>query len=140
MVGKKKAGVRGVTGEPRMYGQPLLNIQKGERMYKWFIFRPAWGRAAGYELRILTKEKVDGTLEFVSYNYLIVNGQPIKRDINREPNMRKEHLDAVVQTILEGIQATPEELEIVDLTGFPTVDAQIAYLKERDRATISYVA
>jgi len=59
-----------------MYGSPLLNIQKGERMYKWFIFRPAWGRAQSFEYRILTKETADGTLELVAYNFKLVNGQP----------------------------------------------------------------
>lgn len=123
-----------------MYGQPLLNIQKGERMYKWFIIRPHWGRQAGYELRIMTKEKADGTLELVAYNYLIVNGRRIKRDINRAPNVLKGHLDTVIHNILTGIEVRPEEMETVDLSVFQTVDEQITYLKERDRVETHYVA
>ena len=39
-----------------MYGQPLLNIQKGERMYQWFIIRLCLSRQAENELPIMTKE------------------------------------------------------------------------------------
>ena len=123
-----------------MYGQPLLNVQQGERMYKWFIIRPHWGRQADYELRIITKEKTDGVLELVAYNFLIVNGRRIKRDINRAPNVLKEELDTVIHNILTGLEVRPEEMETVDLSSFQTVDEQIAYLKERDRVETHYVA
>ena len=43
----------------------LLRIRKGERLYKFYYFRPIAGRSEHFEYRILTKEKASGMLEMV---------------------------------------------------------------------------
>ena len=63
----------------------LLRIGKGERLYKFYYFRPIAGRHYHFEYRILTKEKTDGMLEMVSYNFKIVNGEPQKSSVTRIP-------------------------------------------------------
>jgi hypothetical protein len=42
----------------------------------------------------------------------------------------KELLDEIIQGVVERTNTRPEELEIVDLSQFQTLDEQIAYLKE----------
>lgn len=117
----------------------LMKINKGERMYKIFIFRPIAGRKDHFEYRILTKEKIDGNLEMVSYNFKLINGVPYKSGVTRAPDVPKESLDEIIQGIIRRTNTSPEEFEEVDLSCFATVDEQIAYLKSKDLADTSYM-
>jgi hypothetical protein len=57
----------GVKKEPYMsvnteqpdpqHDQYLIRIEKGERLYKFYFFRPIAGRSHHFEYRVLTKEK-----------------------------------------------------------------------------------
>jgi hypothetical protein len=67
----------------------LLRIRKGELLYKFYYFRPVAGRREHFEYRILTKEKTDGMLEMVSYNFKIVSGVPQKSSIARVLRFQK---------------------------------------------------
>ena len=42
-----------------------MRIKQGERLYKFYYFRSMAGRH--FEYRILTKEKINGTLEMVNH-------------------------------------------------------------------------
>ena len=46
----------------------FIRIGQGERLFKFYYFRPIAGRREHFEYRILTKEKTNGVLEMVSYN------------------------------------------------------------------------
>jgi hypothetical protein len=116
-----------------------MRIEKGERLYKLFIFRPRWGRANNFEYRVFTKEKADGTLELVAYNFKLVGGLPHKSGIIRAPSVPKEVLSSIIQGIVRQTNTRPDELEEVDLSGFATVEEQIEELKRRDRASIIYL-
>ncbi len=41
----------------------LMRIKRGERLYKFYYFRPIAGRQYHFEYRILAKEKNNGMLE-----------------------------------------------------------------------------
>jgi hypothetical protein len=67
----KKSKVQKVTLRTRS----VFNAYwKGERLYKFYYFRPMAGRRENFEYQILTKEKADGMLEMVSYNFKNLNG------------------------------------------------------------------
>ena len=78
----------------------LMRIKQGERLYKFYYFRPMAGRHYHFEYRILSKEKFNGMLEMVSYNFKIENGVPKKSSITRVPKISKTQLDQIVQNVI----------------------------------------
>jgi len=121
------------------YDQYLLRIRKGERLYKFYHFRPIVGRSEHFEYRILTKEKANGMLEMVSYNFKIVGGVPQKTGITRVPEISKEQLEPIVQNVRRKTNTSPDEFEELDLSRFSTIDAQIEFLKQHDRVDTMYI-
>ncbi len=116
-----------------------MRIKPGERLYKFYYFRPMAGRHYHFEYRILTKEKINGTLEMVSYNFKIENGVPQKSSINRVTKISKEQLDEIVQNVMRKTNTSPDEFEELDLSEFSTIDEQIEFLKRRDRVDTMYI-
>ena len=117
----------------------LIRIKKGERLYKFYYFRPLAGRHYHFEYRILTKEKIDAMLEMVSYNFKIENGVPQKGSITRVPKISKEQLEEIVQNVMRKTNTSLDEFEELDLSGFSTVDEQIEFLKRQDRINTMYI-
>jgi len=117
----------------------LIRIKKGERLYKFYYFRPLAGRHYHFEYRILTKEKIDAMLEMVSYNFKIENGAPQKSSITRVPKISKEQLEDIVQNVMRKTNTSPDEFEELDLSGFSTIDEQIEFLKRQDRVDTMYI-
>ena len=117
----------------------LMRIKQGERLYKFYYFRPMAGRHYHFEYRILTKEKINGTLEMVSYNFKIQNGEPQKSAITRVPKISKEQLDQIVQNVIIKTNTASDEFEKIDLSEFSTIDEQIEFLKRRDRIDTIYI-
>lgn len=117
----------------------LIRIKKGERLYKFYYFRPMAGRHYHFEYRILTKEKINGTLEMVSYNFKIENGVPQKSSITRVPKISKEQLDQIVQNVIRKTNTDTDEFEELDLSGFSSIDEQIEFLKRQDRVDTMYI-
>lgn len=117
----------------------LMRIKKGERLYKFYYFRPMAGRHNHFEYRILAKEKVNGMLEMVSYNFKIENGVPQKSAINRVAKISKEQLDQIVQNVIRKTNTDFDEFEELDLSAFSTIDEQIEFLKRRDRVDTMYI-
>ncbi len=117
----------------------LMRIKQGERLYKFYYFRPIAGRYYHFEYRILTKEKINGALEMVSYNFKIEKGVPQKSSITRVPEISKEQLDEIVQNVMRKTNAGHDEFEELDLSGFSSIDEQIKFLKRRDRVDTMYI-
>ncbi len=117
----------------------LIRIKKGERLYKFYYFRPMAGRHYHFEYRILTKEKINGMLEMVSYNFKIENGVPQKSSITKVPKISKEQLEEIVQNVRIKTNTDPNEFEELDLSGFSTIDEQIEFLKQQDRVDTMYI-
>ena len=121
------------------HDQYLMRIGKGERLYKFYYFRPMAGRRENFEYRILTKEKTDGMLEMVSYNFKIVSGVPQKSSISRVPEISKEQLEDIVPNVVRKTNTAPDEFEELDLSGFTTIDKQLEFLKQQDRVDTMYI-
>jgi hypothetical protein len=119
--------------------QFLIRVAKGERLYKFFYFRPIAGRQNRFEYRILTKEKPNGLLEMVSYNFKIVGEVPQKSSITRVPEISKEQLEDIVQNMVRKTNAGPDEFEELDLSKFLTIEEQIEFLKNKDRVDTMYM-
>ena len=119
--------------------QYLLRIRRGERLYKFYYFRPIAGRREHFEYRILTKEKINGMLEMVSYNFKIVSGVAQKSSITRVPEISKEQLEPIVQNVVRKTNTSPDEFEELDLSEFSTIDKQLEFLKQQDRVDTMYI-
>ena len=118
----------------------LMRINKGEKIYKLFFFRPIAGRQNHFEYRIMTKEKTNGMLEMVSYNFKIVDGIPQKSSIMRAPEIPKDSLDEIVQGMVRTTNTSPEEFEELDLSQFETLEEQIEFLKKKNRADTMHIS
>ena len=92
---KRIKNVKRKKSQPK-HDNYLLRIRKGERLYKFYYFRPMAGRSMHFEYRILTKEKASGMLEMVSYNFKIVNDIPQKSSVIRVPKISKDQLKDIV--------------------------------------------
>jgi len=97
------------------------------------------GRQYHFEYRILAKEKTNGTLEMVSYNFKIEDGFQKKSSVTRVPKISKSELDQIVQNVVRTTNTAPDEFEELDLTGFSSIDEQIEFLKSRDRIDTMYI-
>jgi hypothetical protein len=117
----------------------LMRIKQGERLYKFYYFRPMAGRHYHFEYRILTKEKINGTMEMISYNFKIENGVSQKSLITRVPKISKEQLDQIVQNVTRKTNTDTDEFEELDLSEFSSIDEQIEFLKSQDRIDTMYV-
>jgi len=117
----------------------LMRIKQGERLYKFYYFRPMAGHHYHFEYRILTKEKINGTLEMVSYNFKIENGVSQKSSITRVSKILKVQLDQIVQNGIRKTNTDTDEFEELDLSEFSSIDEQIEFLKSQDRIDTMYV-
>jgi hypothetical protein len=117
----------------------LMRIKKGERLYKFYYFRPIALRHSQFEYRILSKEKINGKLEMVSYNFKIEHGVPKKSSVTRVPKITAKELDQIVQNVKEKTNTGSDEFEELDLSGFSSIDEQIEFLKLRDRIDTMYI-
>ena len=117
----------------------LIRIKKGERLYKFYYFRPVAGCHYHFEYRILTNEKTNGMIEMVSYNFKIENGVRQKNSITRVPKISKEQLEEIVQNVTRKTNTSPDEFEELDLSRFSTIDEQIEFLKRQDRIDTMYL-
>ncbi|MBW2205546.1 MAG: hypothetical protein JRG79_01445 [Deltaproteobacteria bacterium] len=135
---EKEKSAKSKKSQPK-HDNYLLRIRKGERLYKFYYFRPMAGRSEHFEYRILTKEKKNGMLEMVSYNFKIENNVPQKSSITRVPEISKEQLEDIVKNVRIKTNAAPDEFEELDLSGFSTTDEQIEFLKQQDRVDTMYI-
>ena len=117
-----------------------MRIKKGERLYKFYYFRPMALRHSHFEYRILSKEKINGKLEMISYHFKIENGIPRKGPVTRVPKISKKELDQIVQNVKYKTNTGSDEFEELDLSGFSSTDEQIEFLKRRDRIDTMYIS
>ncbi len=110
----------------------LLRMGQGEKLYKLYFFRPAWGRGECLEHRVLAKLRANEMLEVISYTVRVLsNGQPERSNVLRVPAVPAGTLECIVNHILVQTHAAPDEFEEVDLTGFDTLSEQLDHLRDR---------
>ena len=121
------------------HDQYLIRIEKGERLYKFYFFRPIAGRSHHFEYRVLTKEKTNGMLEMVSYNFKVVNGVPEKSSVVRVPEVSKHQLEDIVKNVMRKTNTSIDEFEELNLSEFSTIDEQLEFLRHQDRVDTMYI-
>ncbi len=117
----------------------MLRINKGEKLYKIFIFKPNAGKVNSFEYRILTKEMKNGLLELVSYNFKIVDNIPQKYSIMRATDVGKEKIKSIINNVKQTTNTSEEEFEEIDLSIFDTIEEQIKFLEKRERINKEYI-
>ncbi|MDA3814524.1 MAG: hypothetical protein PF570_09780 [Candidatus Cloacimonetes bacterium] len=117
----------------------MLRLEKGEKIYKIFIFHPEAGKEQNFEYRILTKEMKNGLLELVSYNFKIVDNIPQKYSITRASDIDKEKITDIISNVMGMTHTSNEEFEEIDLSIFDTIEEQIKFLEKRDRINKEYI-
>ena len=117
----------------------MFKLDDGEKLYKFWFFRPAAGKDINFQYRIMTKEKMNGLLDLVSYNFKIVGGIPQKNSITHAEDITKDKIEDIVQNVMISTKTTAEEFEELDLTHFDNINEQINFLVERDRVTKEYI-
>lgn len=124
---------------PSQHDQYLIRIEKGERLYKFYYFRPMAGRSHHFEYRVLTKEKTNGMLEMVSYNFKIVNNVPEKSSVVRVREISKEQLEDIIKNVRRKTNTNSDEFEELNLSEFATIDEQLEFLRDQDRVDTMYI-
>ena len=117
----------------------IMNLEKGEKFYKFFFFRPQAGRHIQFEYRVFTKLKADGKLELTAYNFKVVDGQPHKGEVLSSSEVPPEQLLDLFRGVMRSTNTLPHEFEELDLSRFATVQEQIDYLKAQGRGEVSYL-
>ena len=117
----------------------MFKLDKDEKLYKFWFFRPEAGKEIHFEYRIITKEKTNGLLDLVSYNFKIINGIPQKNSMTHAGNISKDKIDEIVKNVMLNTNTSVEEFEELNLTGFDNINEQINFLVERDRANKEYI-
>ena len=115
---------------PDLVGESILRLEPGERLWKLYFLRPAWGRDERVEHRIYTKLQTDGSIGLVSYNFKMPPGsRPIKNGLAYARDIPETTLNQLIWNVVRQSQIGPDELEIVDLTEFDTFEAQLVQLR-----------
>lgn len=137
-------GTRNVSPSPdaveilfHLVDEDLLGLLPGERLWKLYCFRET-NHASGLRHRIYTKQKTDGRLElitFASHNPLNTNGDAggnnrapaVRSALARVPDLSASDLDRLIDAMRSHVSA--DECDEIDLTTYPSLDAQLARLK-----------
>ncbi len=115
---------------PDLVGGSILQLEPGERLWKLYFLRPAWGRDERVEHRIYTKQQADGKIGLVSYNFRMPPGsRPIKTGLATARDIPEATLNQLIWNVVRQSHIGPDELEIVDLSEFASFEAQIAHLR-----------
>lgn len=109
----------------------ILPIAPGERLWKLYFLRPASDGTQRIEHRIYTKLQTDGRIGLTSYSIRTTeDGQPIKSSLAVAADIPEATLNQLIWNVVRQSQIGPDELEIVDLSKFDSLDAQMAYLRD----------
>lgn len=115
---------------PDLVGGSLLQLGAGERLWKLYFLRPAWGHDERVEHRIYTKEQTSGAVTLVSYNFSMPPGsRPIKHDLAIARDIPKDTLNQVIWNVVRRTEIGPDELEVIDLSQYATFEEQVHFLR-----------
>ena len=90
----------------------FLRLEAGERLWKLYFLRPAWGRDERVEHRIYTKLQVDGRIGLVSYNFRMPPGsRPVKSALAYARDIPEATLNQLIWNVVRQSQVGPDELE-----------------------------
>jgi hypothetical protein len=108
-----------------------VHLEADERLWKVYIFRPATGRATQLEHRIYSKLKPGGYLALVTFAAHRPNGgPPVRSAVAHVPNLSREDLGHIIDSIRRQTKANEDEYHEVDLSHLATLPEQLEYLSQ----------
>jgi len=129
-----------IDTQGRPFSGAIMNIEKGEKMYKVFRFIPKKNPGYHFEYRILTKLKKNGHLSLAAYNYKIVNGVVEKGNIMTSNDLPKSEMESLIKGVQKRLESSsPSNLHIIDLTKYKTLKEQIQKMVELDQVDTQYI-
>lgn len=109
----------------------LMRLAPGERFYKFYILtEPMAKEGQRMEHRILSKQHADGSIEMVSYNAWVADGQSEKRDFIRVPSLSRDLFEQLVTRVREQSGVPDEAIREIDLSRCASVDEQLRLLAQ----------
>ena len=102
-----------IDTQGRPFGGAIMNIDKGEKLYKVYRFIPKKNPGYYFEYRILTKIKPDGNLAMAAYNYKVVNGVVEKGNVMKSDDVPKKEME----NLIRGDRKSVVQGKSVDLGG-----------------------
>ncbi len=116
---------------PDLASGSVLPMEPGERLWKLYFLCPSSGRDERIEHRIYTKLQSDGRIGLVSYTVSLAPGnQPARSSLAAVRDIPETTLNQLIWNVVRQSRIGPDELEVVDLTGFDSFEAQIAHLRD----------
>ncbi len=118
-------------------GNALLHIEPGERLYRIYLLKSP-RRGEGYsEHRILTKETRDGSLELVSFAFVIASGAETPTSYTaRACDVPPKNLDHLIERILSDASIEPDDIHVIDLSHLTSLDKQLQFLQQQGNLEI----
>lgn len=136
------AGVAEILND--LVTENLLCLEPGDRLWQLFCFR-AVGDAAGLRHRVYTKRKPNGRLALVTFaahnpppRHGPQNGAPatqgsrtVRSGIARVADLGADDLARIIIAIKRQLDTATQACEELDLSDFPSLDAQLTWLQAR---------
>ena len=112
----------------------LMHVAKNERVHKVFVIhdRQAAEGASPGEFRVFTKERPDGTLELLGYQYCFDGELEHQTNILRAPAVPPDKLLPIIRSLVEQTRTDVKQMEVIDLTQFRTRLDQADRLAQRE--------
>ncbi len=112
-----------------------MHVGAGERLHKIFVIHNSSAthqHAPGVEFRIFTKEKPDGSLELLGYQYQFDGEHEHQSNVLRAPAVPAEMLLTIIRHLVEQTKTDIKQLEVIDLTPYRTRLDQADRLAQHD--------
>jgi hypothetical protein len=111
----------------------LMHVTKKERLHKVFVIHDR-EQVDGHnrEFRVLTKEKADGTLELLGYNYEFDGMTERQSNVLRAPSVPTAALVPLIRSLVEQTHVDVKQMQAIDLTQFRTRLDQADSLAQHD--------
>ncbi len=111
----------------------LMHVAKNERLHKIFVIHDKQA-ANGHskEFRVLTKEKQDGTLELLGYDYEFDGANEQQSNILRAPTVPPDALVPLIRKLVEQTRTDVKQMQVIDLTQLRTRLDQADRLAQQD--------
>ncbi len=96
-----------------------MRVAADERLHKLFIIhdpKSSPDHPLMREFRIFTKEKADGTLELLGYQYEFDGQDEHQSKVLRAPSVPRELLIGIVRRLVEQTHTDIKQMEAIDLT------------------------
>jgi hypothetical protein len=111
-----------------------MRVAPAERLHKIFIIHEPASKSDGRtrEFRVFTKEKSDGALELLAYQYEFDGTDEHQSNVLRAPSVPPEMLLNIIRHLVQQTNTDIKQMEVIDLTPLRTVLDQADRLAQHE--------